>query len=94
MPQDPPEPALTGTLIVGAIEGRYVRVEREDGTFEDWILASLPCGVEEGDIIRLHVEGRDLEMHIDHATTQARRTQAQAQMNVMNRDAPTGEIEL
>ncbi|WP_019586917.1 DUF3006 domain-containing protein [Deinococcus apachensis] len=67
---------LTGTLIVDAIEGGLVRVEREDGHTQDWPLASLPCGVREGDVIRLHVEGGDLDLEIDHAATRERRIQA------------------
>lgn len=85
---------LTGTLIVDAIEGHYARVEREDGQVEDWTLASLPCNVQEGDVIRLQVKGADLEMHLDREAAQARRTQTQAQLNVLNGNTPAGEIDL
>jgi len=94
MSQDPAEPVLTGTLIVDAIEGRYARVEREDGARENWTLASLPCGVQEGDVIRLHVEGGDLEMDIDREATRRRRKQAQSQLNALNKADRAGKIDL
>jgi len=94
MTPDTPEPVLKGLLIVDAIEGRYARVEREDGALEDWSLASLPCGVKEGDIIRLHVDGGDLEMEIDHEATHARRQQAQVQLDSLNAAAPAGNLDL
>ncbi|BDP42603.1 hypothetical protein DAETH_25720 [Deinococcus aetherius] len=89
----PPE-SLTGTLIVDAIEGGKARVELADGHTEDWPLASLPRGVREGDVVRLHVEGGDLELEIDHAATRLRRGQAQAQLDALNRPAPAGDFDL
>ncbi|GAA5513671.1 hypothetical protein Dcar01_02415 [Deinococcus carri] len=94
MTPDTPEPDLAGTLTVDAIEGRYARVEREDGSTEDWSLASLPCGVQEGDVIRLTVIDGDLDIEIDHAETQRRRASAQAQLDALNQAAPSGELDL
>lgn len=94
MPPEHPAPDFTGTLIVDALEGGLARVEREDGHTEDWPLASLPCGVREGDVIRLSVTGGDLEIEIDHAETQRRHTEAQQQLDALNQTAPGGEIDL
>ncbi|KQR00064.1 DUF3006 domain-containing protein [Deinococcus sp. Leaf326] len=88
MTSDDPAPSL---VTVDGIEGRLARVELPDGTTEDWSLASLPTGVREGDVVRLHVEGGDLEMEIDHAETAQRRQGAQAQLNALNRPASVGE---
>lgn len=88
-----PDP-LTGTLIVDAIEGRLARVEREDGHFEDWPLASLPSGVREGDVVRLRVEDGDLEIEIDHEETRRRHRQAQVELDALNVAAPTGKLDL
>ena len=88
MPSDDPAPSH---VTIDGIEGRLARVELPDGTTEDWSLASLPAGVREGDVVRLHVEGGDLEMEINHAETRRRRQGAQAQLDALNRPAPTGE---
>ncbi|MBZ9715946.1 DUF3006 domain-containing protein [Deinococcus multiflagellatus] len=94
MPDEPLEPVLTGTLIVDAIEGRFARVERENGATEDWPLASLPCGVREGDLVRVTVDGGDLEMEIDHEATRARRAQAQQDLDTLNAASPDGALDL
>lgn len=65
-----------------------------DGTLEDWTLASLPRGVKEGDVLRVHVAGGDLEVEIDHAETQRRRTEAQAELTALNGETPDGEMPL
>ncbi|MBB5235531.1 DUF3006 domain-containing protein [Deinococcus budaensis] len=85
---------LASTLVVDAVEGGLARVEREDGHLEDWPLASLPRGVCEGDVIRLRVEGGDLEMEIDHELTRTRRRQAQAQLDALNSGGTAQEIDL
>ncbi|WP_102126781.1 DUF3006 domain-containing protein [Deinococcus planocerae] len=94
MPPETPEPVLTGLLTVDAIEGGLARVELEDGSVEDWPLASLPRGVQEGDVLRLHVEAGDLTVEIDHAATRERRHTAQAQLDALNVVPPAGEIDL
>lgn len=81
-------------VVVDDIEGQYARVELPDGTTEDWSLASLPRGVREGDVIRIDVQGGDVEMEIDHAETERRRTGAQAQLTALNAQAPTGDLDL
>lgn len=73
---------------------RLVQVEVLDGTTADWDLASLPRGVREGDVVRLHVEDGDLEIEIDHEETNRRRGEAQAQLDALNRPMPGGEIDL
>lgn len=70
------------------------RVELADGTTEDWRLASLPRGVKEGDVVRIHVEGGDVELEIDHAETRRRRTSAQAELLALNAQAPAGDLDL
>ncbi|GAA5514895.1 hypothetical protein Dcar01_03659 [Deinococcus carri] len=92
--QEPTPDILTGTLIVDAIEGGLARVEREDGSTEDWPLASLPCGVQEGDVVRLTVSGGDLDIEIDHAETQRRQGTAQQQLDTLNQATPSGELDL
>jgi len=89
-------PTLVGPvqIIVDGIEGNVARVELPDGTIADWDLASLPHGIREGDVVRLHVEHGDLEMEIDHGGTARRRADAQAQLDAMNSAGPTGEIDL
>ncbi|GAA3836737.1 DUF3006 domain-containing protein [Deinococcus aetherius] len=85
---------LTGRVIVDGIEGNLARVELEDGQTEDWPLASLPGNVREGDVLRLHLEGGDLTVEIDHGATRERREAAQAQLDALNGVAPVGEIDL
>ena len=94
MTPDSSGPVPTDRLIVDAIEGRYARVEREDGETEDWSLASLPRGVREGDVLRVQVEDGDLTVEIDHEVTRERRQGAQTQLDALNRAAPAGEIDL
>jgi len=96
MPQDQPEApdAMTALWIVDGIEGRQARVELEDGHTEDISLASLPRGVQEGDVLRVHLEGGDFTLEIDHALTRQRRAGAQAQLGALNRPAPAGELDL
>lgn len=86
--------SFTGHLTVDGIEGRYARVELDDGTVEDWPLSRLPRGVREGDVVSLHVEGGDLSMEIDHEATRERRHAAQSQLDALNQAAPVGEINL
>lgn len=81
-------------VTVDGLEGRLARVELPDGTTEDWPLASLPPGVKEGDVIRLTVNGGDLEAEIDHAQTRDCLTAAQAGTDALNAGAPTGDVEL
>ena len=81
-------------ITVDGIEGRMARVELADGTTEDWRLASLPQGVKEGDVVRIHVEGGDVELEIDHAETQRRGTRAQTDLNALNAQAPAGDLDL
>jgi len=86
--------ALGGTVVVDGIEGKWARGELPDGTTEDWLLASLPRGVKEGDVIRLEIMDGDLDLEIDHAETQRRRQGAQARLDNLNQTAPDGEITL
>ena len=88
MTSDNPAPSL---VTIDGIEGRLARVELPDGTTEDWSLANLPAGVREGDVVRLHVGGGDLEMEIDHVATGRRRQGAQAQLDALNRPGRVGE---
>ncbi|MFC4640004.1 DUF3006 domain-containing protein [Deinococcus hohokamensis] len=88
------DPVLSGYVTVDGLEGRYARVELPDGTLEDWALASLPGGVKEGDVLRVHVEGGDLDIEIDHVETRRRSTQAQTELTALNQDTPDGEITL
>ncbi|TDE85045.1 DUF3006 domain-containing protein [Deinococcus sp. S9] len=92
---DPPAPeGLTGYITVDAIEGKVVRVELPDGSTAHWDLASLPRDIQEGDVVRLHVEHGDLELEIDPAETHRRRNEAQKQLLSLNRNAPTGDLDL
>ena len=86
--------ALSGTVVVDGIEGKWARVELPDGTTEDWSLASLPKGVKEGDVLRIEVTEGDFELVLDHAETQQRRQGAQARLDTLNQAAPDGEITL
>ena len=88
MTSDDPAPSL---VTIDGIEGHLARVELPDGTTEDWSLANLPAGVREGDVVRLHVEGGDLEVEIDHVETARRHQGAQAQLNDLNRPSVAGE---
>lgn len=96
MPQDNAEfpDVLSATWVVDGLEGRLARVEVEAGQTVDLSLASLPRGTKEGDVLRIHVEGGDLSIEIDHAETVRRRTGAQQQLDALNSTFPTGEIDL
>lgn len=93
-PADTGERLLSGHVTVDGIEGKVARVELPDGTTEDWSLASLPKGVKEGDVVRVHVEDGDLEAEVDHAETRRHREKAQAKLDALNREPPVGEITL
>lgn len=96
MPQenaDSPD-VLTATWVVDGLEGRYARVEIEAGQTVDMSLASLPRGVREGDVLRVHVEGGDFTLEIDEGETARRRASAQTELDALNRASPTGEIDL
>lgn len=90
----PPTLAGPTQIVVDGIEGSVARVELPDGTTADWDLASLPRGVREGDVVRLHVEDGDLEMEVDHQETARRRGEAQTQLDTLNQAKPTGELDL
>lgn len=81
-------------VTVDAIEGHLARVELPGGHTEDWPLSRLPKGVKEGDVLRLELDGGDLSITRDEAQTQARREQAQAMLDELNRPAPDGDLEL
>ena len=86
--------SFTRHVTVDGIEGTVARVELPDGTTEDWSLSSLPKGVKEGDVVKVRVEGGDVEVETDHAETKRRREKAQAQMDALNVAPPAGEINL
>lgn len=94
MTPGPPRPAPTSTLIVDGLEGRVARVELEDGSVQDWPLASLPRGVREGDVLRLHVEDGDLSLKIDREAAREHRHCALAALDALNADDAGGEITL
>lgn len=94
MTQDKPAVPDASFWIVDGLEGRHARVEVEDGHTIDLPLASLPRGVREGDVLRVHEDGGDFTLEIDHAETARRRAGAQAQLDALNRTAPAGEIDL
>lgn len=81
-------------ITVDGIEGGLARVELDDGTVEDWRLASLPRGVKEGDVIKIDVQGGDVELEIDHAETYRRRNRAQSDLLALNAAAPVGDLDL
>ncbi|EYB68878.1 hypothetical protein DEIPH_ctg014orf0005 [Deinococcus phoenicis] len=93
MPQDNAE-RPDATWVIDGIEGHFARVELEDGETVDMALASLPRGVREGDVIRVHLADGDFTLEIDHAETQRQREAAQTQLDALNRTAPAGEIDL
>lgn len=80
--------------VVDGIEGHLARVELEDGELVDLPLSSLPDGVREGDVLRMHEEGGDFTLEIDHTETARRRAGAQAQLDALNGKALDGEINL
>ncbi|GGM20143.1 DUF3006 domain-containing protein [Deinococcus aerophilus] len=81
-------------VVVDGIEGTLARVELPDGTTEDWRLAGLPRGVKEGDVVRIDVQGGDVEMEIDHEQTDRRHALGQRQLDALNAGGPDGEIDL
>lgn len=85
-------PLPTEHVTVDGIEGKYARVELPDGTTVDWLLSTLPDGVEEGDVLAVKDDGDTIE--IDHAKTKERREQAQSKLEALNQTAPSGEITL
>lgn len=90
---EPEVPSLPAEHVtIDAIEGKYARLELPDGTTADWLLSSLPDGVQEGDILAVSDEGNCIE--IDHAETQNRKAQAQAKVEALNQAVPSGEITL
>ncbi|MBB6015966.1 DUF3006 domain-containing protein [Deinococcus radiopugnans] len=81
-------------VVVDGIEGRMARVELPDGGTEDWRLASLPSGVQEGDVIRIDVQAGDVEIKIDHEETDRRHALGQRQLDALNAGTPDGDINL
>lgn len=81
-------------VTIDGIEGQMARVELPDGTTEDWRLASLPRGVKEGDVVRIDVQGGDVNLEIDHEETDRRHALGQRQLDSLNAAAPDGDIDL
>lgn len=90
----PTQPVTSSTYIVDGIEGDVARVELPDGTTADYPLASLPPGVQEGDVVRVTPRDSVPVGEIDHDATQARRQRAQDTLTALNADAPTGDLDL
>jgi hypothetical protein len=84
---------LTDLLTVDALEGQMARVELPDGTTVDLARAWLPKGVREGDVLRLTVEGGDLEIELDAAAAHDRQQQAQTQLDMLNQPVK-GDVNL
>lgn len=87
------DPGISHVTVDG-IEGQVARVELPDGTTEDWRLASLPRGVREGDVIRIDVQGGDVELAIDHRETDRRHALGQRTLDRLNAGAPDGDVDL
>ncbi|AZI45226.1 DUF3006 domain-containing protein (plasmid) [Deinococcus psychrotolerans] len=85
-----PEPLPLGLLIVDGLEGDLARVELPGGGTQDILLSHLPHGLKEGDAVLVTEAGAV----IDHAETQRRREGAQTQLDALNAQAPSGEIDL
>lgn len=81
-------------MTVDGLEGTQARVELPDGSTEVWSLASLPKGVQEGEIVRLTVTGGDLDMEIDHARTRAQSAASSDALDALNAGAPSGDVDL
>lgn len=81
-------------VTVDGIEGDVARVELPDGRTVDWRLAGLPGGVKEGDVIRIHEAGGDVDLEIDHEETDRRHALGQRRLDALNADAPDGDINL
>lgn len=89
MPDHDPADLVT----VDALEGQVARVELQDGTTVDLGRTSLPKGVQEGDVLRLTVDGGDLKMELDAPITHARQRQAQARLDTLNQPVQ-GDVKL
>lgn len=87
------DPGISHVTVDG-IEGKMVRVELPDGTTEDWHLASLPKGIREGDVVRLDVQGGDVDLEVDHEETDRRHALGQQQLDQLNAQAPKGDLNL
>lgn len=81
-------------VTVDGIEGEYARVELPDGTTEDWRLDAMPEGVKEGDVVYVRAAEGQFEMRIDHEETRERRQHAQSQLDTLNAESSTEEINL
>ncbi|MFK7603797.1 DUF3006 domain-containing protein [Deinococcus sp. SM5_A1] len=80
-------------VTIDGIEGKLARVELPDGTTQDWRLSSLPKGIKEGDVIRIDVQGGDMDIEIDHEETDRRLALGQRQLNRLNAQAPEGDLD-
>ncbi|CAM3517419.1 DUF3006 domain-containing protein [Deinococcus saxicola] len=81
-------------ITIDGIEGQMARVELPDGTTQDWRLSSLPKGVREGDVIKIDVQGGDVDIEIDHEETDRRLALGQRQLDRLNAKAPDGDLDL
>ncbi|CAM4248081.1 DUF3006 domain-containing protein [Deinococcus marmoris] len=81
-------------ITIDGIEGKLARVELPDGTTQDWRLSSLPRGIKEGDVIRINVQGGDMDLEIDHEETDRRLALGQRQLDRLNAKAPDGDLDL
>lgn len=84
----------TEYVTVDGIEGKYARVELPDGTTTDWLLSTLPEGVQEGDVLAVSGEGGDFDLAVDRAETKKRKRQAQSKLEALNQVAQKGYITL
>ncbi|CAM3197268.1 DUF3006 domain-containing protein [Deinococcus saxicola] len=87
------DPGISHITIDG-IEEKVARVELPDGTTEDWRLSSLPKGVKEGDVVRIDVQGGDVDLEIDQQETDRRHALGQRQLDSLNAKAPDGDLDL
>ncbi|AZI44374.1 DUF3006 domain-containing protein [Deinococcus psychrotolerans] len=85
-----PDPLPLGLLIIDGLEGDLARVELPNGGTQDIVLSQLPAGLKEGDVLLVTEAGAV----IDHTETQRRREGAQTQLDALNAQAPSGEIDL
>ncbi|WP_052195343.1 DUF3006 domain-containing protein [Deinococcus radiopugnans] len=91
---EPHEELGTIHVTIDGIEGQMARVELPDGTTEDWRLASLPKGVREGDVVRIDVQGGDVDLEVDHEETDRRHALGQRTLDGLNTGAPDGDLDL
>lgn len=92
---DTPDPRSQAVWVtVDHLDGHHALVELPDGSTVPWPLASLPRGVQDGDVVRLTVIGGDLDLEIDRAETEMRRVQAQQALDALNADGPHGDLDL